>query len=108
MLICLLAFCLDIIISKSVDIKTTFVDIKIHTLSLWFVKNIEPQNMSINPFLFLFFCLFCFFFTFFQSQSHKNNFKKKKKQKKKKKKKNIFKLNAFHCMTECKYKQYNL
>ena len=57
-------FCLDIIMSKSVDIKTTFVDIKIHTLLLWFVKNIEPQNMSINPLVFFFFFFFVFFFYF--------------------------------------------
>ena len=46
-------FCLDKM-SKNVDIKTTFVDIKIHTLLLWIVKNIEPQNMSINPLVFFF------------------------------------------------------
>ena len=68
--------------SKNVDIKTTFVDIKIHTLSLWFVKNIEPQNMSIDPLVSFFF--FFFFLLFFQSQSHKDNFKKAKKKKKKK------------------------
>ena len=88
MLICLLAFCLDIIISKSVDIKTTFVDIKIHTLSLWFVKNIEPQNMSINPFLFLFFACFVSFLLS-SSLSPIKIISKSKKKKKKKKKKHI-------------------
>ena len=54
--------------------------IRFYNYTLWFVKNIEPQNLSINPLVFFF--VFVFFFTFFQSQSHVDNFKKAKKKKK--------------------------
>ena len=54
---------------------------------LWFFENIEPQNVSINPF----FYYIVFNFTFFQAQSHNDTFKRKEKNKSI----DIFKLNAF-------------